>query len=184
MFFGRKEKADIPAVWTANLWDRVVGQGTHQNVGIMIDGYWVESNNNYVEKEFRGRVLAEKSSPEGNIPVFLSWITDGYDDLHNGQPQWRWGTARIPWEGRDVYGYIYPTTDPKLPMLRVVLGTDPNGLKLFEDLIVRAKLFGAHHISLHIWLAPLEEDLVPPDANRFHRLMTVSRFIYSQRISL
>jgi hypothetical protein len=170
--------------WTDDLWDCAVGhgQGIRQNVGILIDGCAVTSDCNHVEREFYGKLSVEAGSPANRIPVSLGWVTDGHDDLHDGQCRWRWGTARIPRGDRTVYGYIFPTGSPDCPTLRVVLGTNPEGLQLFETLLLRAKQIGSQHVSLHVWLEPLEEG--SPSDTVFNRLMTVSRFIFDQRIVL
>jgi hypothetical protein len=41
------------------------------------------------------------------------------------------------------------------------LGTNPEGLKLFETLILRAKSLGDRHVNLRIWLKPLEYAVGP-----------------------
>jgi hypothetical protein len=170
--------------WTDSLWDCAIGRGQsgRHNVGLLIDGCTVTSDCNRVEREFCGKLSAEAGSPANRIPVSLGWITDGHDDVHDGQCRWNWGTARIPRGDRGVYGYIFPTGSLDCPALRVVLGTNPEGLQLFETLIVRAKQIGSQHVSLHVWLEPLEEGS-PSDAI-FNRLMTVSRFIFDQRVKL
>ena len=185
MLFSKTEKRQPVDNWTAELWESVVGghrQGAHQNVGLLIDGYAFKSDTNQVEQEFFGRVSAEAGSRAGHVPVSLSWITDGHDEVRDGLSHWQWGTARIPRGGRDVYGYIFPLERPGDPTLRVVLGTSPEGLQLFETLIVRAKQVGVRHVPLHLWLQPLENG--SPSDKSFNRLMTVSRFVFDQRITL
>jgi hypothetical protein len=184
MLFSKNARRSTVEGWTDGLWDYAIGcgQGGRHNVGLLIDGCTVTSDCNHVEREFYGKLSAEAGSPANRILVSLGWITDGHDDVDDGQRRWRWGTARIPRGDRGVYGYIFPTGSPDCPTLRVVLGTSPEGLRLFETLIVRAKQIGSQHVSLHVWLEPLEDG--SPSDTIFTRLMTVSRFTFEQRIKL
>jgi hypothetical protein len=189
MLFRRQKKPPALKAWDAGLWEHFISRlgGSSPCVGLLINGFSTRSDSNSVDREFYGTVHAEAESPAGHIPISLSWVTDGFDDVQNGRPRWRWGTARISREGRDVCGYVSPQehspTYAQSPWLSVVLGTDPEGLKLFETLILRAKSFGAKHVYLRVWLEPLEDD-VGPESKHFHRLMTVSRFIYEQQVRL